>query len=452
MYDEPVATPILDLLDSTMMQQYISAAREQYNQAYKEQKDLAKEFGDLYSPSSTLNKAYYDATKGRLNDAMNYLYQNGIDPLRSAEGRAYLAKVVRETPYNDIANWKSDAENMKLYNKAAASLMAEGKYDKEYADWALQQQGLKPMDQFDPYGEQRWTAVSPIEYKSIDQISKPYGDAIKAGLLNKEDVEGLGYKYDPNNDYMGISYNRINDAADKAAQAIKTTPQGKFELQRIKSQMQAQGLNPTDADVDKAFAGKIAETFGPKAGVQAMDANKYAYAKYANDLADQLDAKKSARDLSNQLTILQKQHEYKQYEGNSSNKKTIFDIADERPNQSAGLNEQSNLAKNGVSLDKNVHVQHFPQSGEKESYTSVKFNTRDVKPIILKRGTNKMLYWKPGKSDDVEGRVLGNLTKLNDGNYYVKVKVVAVNGVDHVDKDNEVNEFWLRANKTVNEE
>ena len=31
MYDEPVAVPILDVLDSGMMSQYISAAKEQYN-------------------------------------------------------------------------------------------------------------------------------------------------------------------------------------------------------------------------------------------------------------------------------------------------------------------------------------------------------------------------------------------------------------------------------------
>jgi len=37
-----------------------------------------------------------------------------------------------------------------------------------------------------------------------------------------------------------------------------------------------------------------------------MDANKYAYAKYNNELADQLDARKSARDLSNQLAVLKK--------------------------------------------------------------------------------------------------------------------------------------------------
>ena len=99
MYDEPVAVPIIDLLDSNMMSQYISAAREQYNQAVQDQKEFAKEFGELYGPNANINKQFYDDTRGAVNKGLDYLYQNGIDPLRSAEGRAYIAKIIRERPY-----------------------------------------------------------------------------------------------------------------------------------------------------------------------------------------------------------------------------------------------------------------------------------------------------------------------------------------------------------------
>lgn len=455
MYDEPVAVPIIDLLDSSMMSQYISAAREQYNYAVQEQKEFAKEFGELYSPSSDLNKAYYDQTKGRVNKAMDYLYQNGIDPLRSAEGRAYIQKIIREAPYEKIANWKSDAENMKLYNKAAASLAAEGKYDKEYADWTLAQQGLPTMDKFDPYGDDRWTAISPVKYQDIEEFSKPYGDSIKPGLLTKQDVEALGYTYDAKNDYMGISGQQISNAATKAAQAMKATPQGQFEIQRIKNQMTAQGLNPTEADAEKAFAGKIASGWGTKIGVQAMDANKYAYAKYANELADQLDAKKTARDLNNQLTVLKKQHEYNVLEGKGSkNSKnlTIFDIARAQPNTSAGLTMDSDYGKNNVSFNKNVKISKFPQKDGAPGYTQAKFNTRDVKPVIMKRGTNNPVYWKYTKTDDVKAKVIGNLTyfpKLNG--YYIQCDVQQVNGKQVKPGEGVVSECWIPVTETVKE-
>ena len=454
-YDEPVAVPIIDLLDSNMMSQYISAAREQYNQAVQDQKEFAKEFGELYSPSSDLNKAYYDQTKGRVNKAIDYLYQNGIDPLRSAEGRAYIQKIIRETPYEKIANWKSDAENMKLYNKAAASLAAEGKYDKEYADWTLAQQGLSTMDKFDPYGDTRWTAISPVKYQNIDEFSKPYGDSIKPGLLTKQDVEALGYTYDAKNDYMGISNQQVNSAAGKAVQAMKATPQGQFEIQRIKKQMAVQGLNPTDADAEKAFAGKIASGWGAKVGVQAMDANKYAYAKYNNELADQLDARKSARDLSNQLAVLKKQHEYNVLEGKGSKTSegiTIFDIARAQPNTSAGLTMDSDYGKNNVSFDKNVKISKFPQKDGAPGYTQAKFNTRDVKPIIMKRGTNNPVYWKYTKSDDIRAKIVGNLTyfpKLNG--YYIQCDVQQINGKQVTPGEGVVSECWIPVTETVKE-
>ena len=75
MYDEPVAVPIIDLLDSNMMSQYISAAREQYNQAVQDQKEFAKEFGELYGPNANVNKEFYD-----IADAVYYeVYKEHFD-------------------------------------------------------------------------------------------------------------------------------------------------------------------------------------------------------------------------------------------------------------------------------------------------------------------------------------------------------------------------------------
>lgn len=137
MYDEPVAVPIIDLLDSNMMSQYISAAREQYNQAIQDQKEFAKEFGELYGPNANINKQFYDDTRGAVNKGLDYLYQNGIDPLRSAEGRAYIAKIIRERPYAEIANLKAQNESMKTYQRYRAEAMRNGTYDPDFEKFVL---------------------------------------------------------------------------------------------------------------------------------------------------------------------------------------------------------------------------------------------------------------------------------------------------------------------------
>lgn len=164
MYDEPVAVPIIDLLDSNMMSQYISAAREQYNQAVQEQKDFAKEFGELYGPNANVNKEFYDITKGAVNRGLNYLYQNGIDPLRSAEGRAYIAKIIRERPYAEIANLKAQNESMKTYQKYRAEAMRNGTYDPDFEKFVL---GGKTLESWDPSTDGMWTREAPSKYSSL---------------------------------------------------------------------------------------------------------------------------------------------------------------------------------------------------------------------------------------------------------------------------------------------
>lgn len=164
MYDEPVAVPIIDLLDSNMMSQYISAAREQYNQAVQEQKEFAKEFGELYGPNANVNKQFYDITRGAVNKGLDYLYQNGIDPLRSAEGRAYIAKIIRERPYAEIANLKAQNESMKTYQKYRAEAMRNGTYDPDFEKFAL---GGKTLETWDPSTDGMWTREAPSKYSSL---------------------------------------------------------------------------------------------------------------------------------------------------------------------------------------------------------------------------------------------------------------------------------------------
>lgn len=164
MYDEPVAVPIIDLLDSNMMSQYISAAREQYNQAVQEQKEFAKEFGELYGPNANINKQFYDDTRGAVNKGLDYLYQNGIDPLRSAEGRAYIAKIIRERPYAEIANLKAQNESMKTYQRYRAEAMRNGTYDPDFEKFVL---GGKTLETWDPSTDGMWTREAPSKYSSL---------------------------------------------------------------------------------------------------------------------------------------------------------------------------------------------------------------------------------------------------------------------------------------------
>lgn len=452
MYDEPVAVPILDILDSGMMSQYISAAREQYNQAVQEQKDFAKEFGDLYSPSYSLNKIYYDKTKGRVNKALNTLYENGIDPLRSAEGRAYIAKVIRETPYADIAKWKTDADNMKTYQKAAAAMIADGKLTQDQLDWQMQKQGLD-YDKFDPY-TQSWNQLAPTKMDTLEELTKIPYSVLKSSNLTQQQVESMGYKYDPLNDYTGITDQMIADTAGKSIPSVMSTSAGEYYYDKAKQQLQQAGVyNPTDDQVKQQLQNTVAQLWEGKRTI-AWDPNKYAILNYQNQLADQLDAKKSARDLQNQKALLDYKYAddvrraYNNIGGHGSsgdNYKTIFDAAREQPYTPVSTSIDD-LRANGVTLaDPSAQWNEYSQSqsqgsdGNKRTQSTKQqiitindgqYIARSGAFARLNNGTSKSvnygLYKKPGRK--ITATVTSGPTynkKLNK--YYVKANVISVN-------------------------
>lgn len=452
MYDEPVAVPILDILDSGMMSQYISAAREQYNQAVQEQKDFAKEFGDLYSPSYSLNKIYYDKTKGRVNKALNTLYENGIDPLRSAEGRAYIAKVIRETPYADIAKWKTDADNMKTYQKAAAAMIADGKLTQDQLDWQMQKQGLD-YDKFDPY-TQSWNQLAPTKMDTLEELTKIPYSVLKPSNLTQQQVESMGYKYDPLNDYTGITDQMIADTAGKSIPSVMSTSAGEYYYDKAKQQLQQAGVyNPTDDQVKQQLQNTVAQLWEGKRTI-AWDPNKYAILNYQNQLADQLDAKKSARDLQNQKAILDYKYadDVRRASNNISghgssgdNYKTIFDAAREQPYTPVSTSIDD-LRANGVTLaDPSAQWNEYSQSQSQGSDGNKRTQSTKQQIITVNDGqyiarsgaftrlnngisksVNYGLYKKPGRK--ITATVTSGPTynkKLNK--YYVKANVISVN-------------------------
>lgn len=452
MYDEPVAVPIIDLLDSSMMSQYISAAREQYNQAVQDQKEFAKEFGDLYSPSASLNKAYYDQTKGRVNAGLNYLYQNGIDPLRSAEGIAYIAKIIRETPYDKISKWKVDADNMKTFQKAAASMVAEGKLTQDQLGWQMQKYGLD-YDKFDPY-TQSWNTLAPTKMDTLEDLTKIPYSVLKPSNLTQKQVEAMGYKYDPKNDYTGITDQMIMDTAGKAIPSVMSTAAGEYYYDKAKQQLQQAGVtNPTDDQVKQQLQGTVAQLWEGKKNI-AWDPNKYSILDYQNQLADQLDAKKSARDLASQKALL----DYKyaddirraangvpDHSSSGSNYKTIFDTAREQPYTPVSTSI-GDLRANGVTLaDPDAQWNEYTQSqshgdsGNKQTQsTKQQIITVNDGQYIAKSGAfrqlnegrskrvNFGLYRTPGRK--ITATVTsGPIYNKKLGRYYIKANVVSVN-------------------------
>jgi hypothetical protein len=62
-----------------------------YEKGQQQLKDFYKEYGDFISPIQKEMDWYNQNVTGRVRDTINNLYASGIDPLRSAEGRAAIS-------------------------------------------------------------------------------------------------------------------------------------------------------------------------------------------------------------------------------------------------------------------------------------------------------------------------------------------------------------------------
>ena len=80
--------PTKDLYDTAVMQMAITAAKDMYDRGEKRIDEFYDKYGDFYSPIASDVDYVYNEGEGKLKKAIADLYARGIDPVRSAEGRA----------------------------------------------------------------------------------------------------------------------------------------------------------------------------------------------------------------------------------------------------------------------------------------------------------------------------------------------------------------------------
>lgn len=239
--DEPMLFPVADLYDSGMMQMYINAAREQYNQARDDMKEFSKLYGDFFSPFSK-DMEWVDAqTRGRVNDALTYMQANGIDPLRSAEGRALVAKIIRDTNVAGINQRRANAKMAEEYIKNRGTMIANGTYNPDYENYLLGQMGLGRFEDFDS-SMGAWTRTSPSKYQDLNAATSSWFDDLKG--------EDLGL--DPTGRYrmFGINEDQLQRSMSPMLPGFVHTDLGGYYYNLAKKQLQAEGnASPSEDEV-----------------------------------------------------------------------------------------------------------------------------------------------------------------------------------------------------------
>ena len=294
--DAPVAIPIADLYDTGMMQMYVNAVRDQYQQGLKDYENFVAKYGDFTSPFAKDVDRWNNEVMGPTVNLIDALYAQGIDPMRNAEARAMIQRSVRNVPYAEAAKMRQNAATGEAYLKARGTLAAKGLYDKDYNDFWLAEQGYKPFEEWSSE-DGIWNVTSPIEYKSLFDATSPWFEKMQRHDLTREQVEHAGYVYDPKYRYTGIPVEDLQEITGKSLPGFMNSLEGRYYRKTVADRLAAAGIEPTDDAINAALANDIVTANRRVVVDPVAEEDRYALADYEAGLKEQQAQRDHARNL-----------------------------------------------------------------------------------------------------------------------------------------------------------
>lgn len=219
-YDEAQLFPVQSLYDTGMINMYLNAVKGEYERGIADQKEFISKYGDFISPFSKDVEAWDKATLGGYRDLVNNLRQQGIDPIRSQEGRAAIQNFILSRPYGDLAKLKQSAETGKKYLDRVADLAAHGLYN---PDMAKQTDG--DFQNWDTLGGSGiWTTAAPAKYETIQEMVDPTVKQLKSAFrkLRKE----------PGYDVFGVTDDQVRGALNNSFVDLMNKPSMQYAFKK----------------------------------------------------------------------------------------------------------------------------------------------------------------------------------------------------------------------------
>lgn len=264
-YDNYIQLPTVDLYDTNMMAMAINAAKDMYDRGQQQIKDFYKEYGDFMSPFAKDMEVYGNMVGG-VRNLINTAYANGIDLLRSPEGRALINKAVYSVDPAKFNLMRSNAKTGYAYLDAMQKLRSQGKYSEAQELYDIMQNGgtkFSDFSTFDENGTHVWDRTSPIEATSLlDLTYDSYKNRTPRDLTAADFIESNGLTpsmFDKRYQYTGYLNSDLMKVAPGAAMSIAADPRAAYFRDLAEQKVAARGGNYTQADVDAQFYRDIAD-------------------------------------------------------------------------------------------------------------------------------------------------------------------------------------------------
>lgn len=210
-------------------------------------KEFSAKFGDFVSPFEADNDYYYDNTTGGIARMYDALAAQGVDPLRSVEGRNLISRYIATRPYANLAKLRQSADAAREYMKNRGVLEAKNLYDPDYENWVLAQQGLPSFDQWSTLKNGEWTRTAPAEFQTLNQATSHWFDDMKGSDKGTKN----GYRM------FGVDDQDLLDAADPHLQGFTNSQLGQYYLNQRADQIRRSNPGMSEADVQTAARGQL---------------------------------------------------------------------------------------------------------------------------------------------------------------------------------------------------
>lgn len=226
--------PVRDLYDSQIMSMAITAAKDMYDRGEREIEKFRDKYGSFYSPTQS-HMDYYNQNFN-VGSFVDDLYNRGIDPLRSSEGRAAVRRWVNTRPIERLEQMKKSAETYAKFQDSVADLQRRGLYNPAFQNFIL---GGKDINNLKP-GEV-WDIASATPYQDLNQYTGHLFDKMEDAFMGTDKT---------GKDWYGVSADRRRTVLTPMMGDLLSTDLGRFHYEQARANA-ASKLNriPTEKEV-----------------------------------------------------------------------------------------------------------------------------------------------------------------------------------------------------------
>lgn len=260
-FDPTMANMILNAQN-----RYVQAMKEDYLRGREDLKEFNKEYGDFISPFRKDMERYGEIIGG-IKDKINQAYANGIDPLRSPEGRAMITRLISSIDPAEFNMMRSNAKTGYAYLDALQALRKAGKFSQDQEDFDIALNGETPFDDFSTSGPggafNTWGRTSPIQATTLRDLTFDSYKGRTARDLTAADFQNdprlKNYTYDPRYKWSGYLDSDLMKVAPGASASLKGDPRAAFFREQSRQKALATNPNATEADIEAQWQRDIAD-------------------------------------------------------------------------------------------------------------------------------------------------------------------------------------------------